>query len=107
MVKVRPPVQLDDEGVAKKEAVLSALMLITMDNFTEMKALNNPPQLVKDVVINVNELLYGIKGDYREARLQILCNPRAFIDKSHLLEDNLEGYHLDVLCKYRKLEIDP
>ena len=62
-----------------------------------MKAMNNPPQLIKDVVTSVYELLYGIKADYKEAKLKILCNPRTFIDRAHKLEEVLEGYHLDVL----------
>ena len=37
----------------------------------------------------------------------MLCNPRAFIDKAHLIEDRLEGVHLDVLTEYKKKEINP
>ena len=99
--------EMDEESQAKKDDILDSLQIITMHNFTEMKAMNNPPQLIKDVLVHVYELLFGIKADYKEARLKILCNPRVFIDKAHQIEDGLEGYHLDVLTKYKKLQVDP
>ena len=55
---------MDEETAAKKDEVLGALMLVTMASFTELKAMKNPPQLIKEVLIGVNELLFGIKGGY-------------------------------------------
>lgn len=58
---------------AKYDAQSLGLNSITMASFTEMKSHKNPPQSVKDTIIFVADLIYGMGHDYQLAKKELIC----------------------------------
>lgn len=64
--KVRiPPLREEDQALF--DSMKQELYSIKIADFTELKTLKHPPELVKKIQELTLELLFGIQGDYKEA----------------------------------------
>ena len=90
----------------KKDGVLEALQQIRTADFTELKTVRAPVELVQKIIQFTGELLLGPPCDFRRGLQELISKPKVFIELSLGLEDRLEASHLKVLREFRKAQVD-